>query len=110
MSTYRMTPARRAALERAQAASARKRRKGNKSRTSRLVNRRNLALVGSIGAIGATLVVTNTAGEIAADRYRADTEKIRREKLIDLRYEALLAKKRREYQFLLRQTKTKKKT
>lgn len=52
MSTYRMTPARRAALEKAQAASARKRRKGVKSRTSRLTNRKTLAVV-AIGGFAA---------------------------------------------------------
>lgn len=52
MAAYRMTPARRAALEKAQAASARKRRKGIKSRTSRLANRKTLAVV-AVGGFAA---------------------------------------------------------
>jgi len=48
-----MTPARRAALQKAQEASARKRRKlGTKSRRSRLTKRKTLALV-AIGGVAA---------------------------------------------------------
>ena len=63
MATYRMTPARRAALEKAQAASARKRRKGgNRSRRSRLVNRHTVALA-AVGAIATYAVVSNKLEE-----------------------------------------------
>lgn len=100
MAAYRMTPARRAALEKAQAASAAKRRRlATKTRRSRLANRKTLALVGSVGA---TAVVANTAGQIAAARYRSGTDEIVKEQRVELRYEALLEKKRREYQYLLK--------
>ena len=63
MATYRMTPARRAALEKAQAASARKRRKGgNRSRRSRLVNRHTVALA-AVGGIATYAVVSNKLEE-----------------------------------------------
>lgn len=103
MAAYRMTPARRAALEKAQAASARKRRKGSKSRTSRLVNRKTLA----VAAVGSTILAANTAGQVAATRYRNDTDDIVKQHVIDVRYEALLEKKRREYEFLLKRIKKK---
>lgn len=100
MATYRMTPARRAALEKAQAASAAKRRRlATKSRRSRLANRKTLALVGGVAA---TVVVANTAGQIAASRYRSDTNEMVQNHRVELRYEALLEKKRREYQYLLK--------
>ena len=61
MAEYRMTPARRAALEKAQAASARKRRKlATKSRRSRLTNRKTLALV-AVGAVVAHNVTQQNA-------------------------------------------------
>lgn len=105
MAAYRMTPARRAALEKAQAASAAKRRRlGNKSRTSRLANRKTLALT-AIGSVGATVVVANTAGQMAATQYRSDTDDIRKGHLVELQYEALLERKRREYEFLLKRIK-----
>lgn len=105
MAAYRMTPARRAALEKAQAASAAKRRRlGNKSRRSRLANRKTLALA-AVGGVGATVIAVNTAGQMAATRYKADTEDIRKKHIVELRYEALLEKKRREYEYLLKLTK-----
>lgn len=60
MAEYRMTPARAAALKKAQAASAQKRRRnGNRSRTTRLVNRGTvgLAVVGT--AVAAHSVYSN---------------------------------------------------
>ncbi|WP_304114561.1 hypothetical protein [Mycolicibacterium bacteremicum] len=63
MAAYRMTPARRAALEKAQAASARKRRKlGTKSRTSALRSRKTLAAV-AVGGFVAHNVVKNKVEE-----------------------------------------------
>lgn len=58
MAVYRMTPARAAALKKAQAASARKRRRGrNRSRIARLVNRRNLVLA-AVGGVATHKVVS----------------------------------------------------
>lgn len=72
MAAYRMTPARRAALEKAQAASARKRRKGNKSRTSRLARRKTLAL-----ATVTTAAVTGVAA------HRVNEQKLENEVAAD---------------------------
>lgn len=68
MATYRMTPARRAALKKAQAASARKRRKGTKSRTARLRTRRTLAVVAVAGAVGGTVAAQHAVSARAVDR------------------------------------------
>lgn len=68
MAAYRMTPARRAALEKAQAASARKRRKGTKSRAARLRSRKTLAVVAVAGAVGGTVAAKHVVSARAVDR------------------------------------------
>lgn len=69
MAAYRMTPARRAALEKAQAASARKRRKGgNRRRTSRSRNRKALAVVAVAGAVGGTVAAQHVVSRQAVNR------------------------------------------
>lgn len=68
MAAYRMTPARRAALEKAQAASARKRRRGVKSRRARQRNRRAIAAVAVGGAIGGAVGAQHVVSRQLVDR------------------------------------------
>lgn len=71
MAVYRMTPARRAALEKAQAASAAKRRLATRGRSSRLLNRKTVALV----AIGG--VVAHKIGQqLEENRFESENQKI----------------------------------
>lgn len=67
MAAYRMTPARAAALKKAQAASARKRKLGNKSRTSRLVNRKTLAVAAVGGVVAGTVAYSQFSGDSVND-------------------------------------------
>ncbi|WP_165572142.1 hypothetical protein [Mycolicibacterium mageritense] len=62
-----MTPARRAALEKAQAASARKRRKGIKSRTARLTTRKTLAVVAVGGFAAHKISAQKAENDFVAD-------------------------------------------
>lgn len=72
MADYRMTPARQAALEKAQAASALKRRRlGSKSRTSRLRSRKTLALV-AVGGVVAHNVAQNVAARMSENAFIND--------------------------------------
>lgn len=71
MAAYRMTPARRAALEKTQAASAAKRRLATRGRSSRLLNRKAVALV----AIGG--VVAHKIGQqLEENRFESENQKI----------------------------------